>query len=197
MKRSTLGAMRAFTIVELLVVVGIISVLTAIAVPNMIDAQTRAKVARTESDLRSLATAIEAYRVDDVSYPKVELFTTFSRRLAYFTTPVAYISTSPEDPFYKFSLTGFGGLDANYIYCSGNIYFGNAALYNNPAYFGAVYSVAGRGPDQELLYGGYCMAHPQAMSTGAHLRGAYDPTNGTVSEGDIIRLSSSTLGSTP
>jgi prepilin-type N-terminal cleavage/methylation domain-containing protein len=54
----------AFTLIELLIVVAIIAILAAIAVPNFLEAQTRAKVSRVQSDFRSLATAIEAYTVD-------------------------------------------------------------------------------------------------------------------------------------
>jgi type II secretory pathway pseudopilin PulG len=49
----------------LLIVVAIIAILAAIAVPNFLEAQTRAKVSRTHADMRSLATALEAYAVDN------------------------------------------------------------------------------------------------------------------------------------
>ena len=55
---------RAFTLIELLIVVAIIAILAAIAVPNFLEAQVRAKVSRVKSDMRSLATAIETYRID-------------------------------------------------------------------------------------------------------------------------------------
>jgi prepilin-type N-terminal cleavage/methylation domain-containing protein len=60
---------KAFTLIELLIVVAIIAILAAIAVPNFLEAQTRAKVSRVKSDIRSLATAIEAYRIDHNVYP--------------------------------------------------------------------------------------------------------------------------------
>jgi len=55
---------RGFTLIELLIVVAIIAILAAIAVPNFLEAQVRSKVARVKSDLRTLATAQEAYFVD-------------------------------------------------------------------------------------------------------------------------------------
>ena len=58
-----------FTLIELLIVVAIIAILAAIAVPNFLEAQIRAKVSRAYSDMRSLATAIESYCVDTNKYP--------------------------------------------------------------------------------------------------------------------------------
>ena len=53
-----------FTLIELLVVIAIIGILAAIAVPNLLNAVQRGKQKRTMSDMRALATAIEAYAVD-------------------------------------------------------------------------------------------------------------------------------------
>src|SRR5690349_15764472 len=60
---------RAFTLIELLIVVAIIAILAAIAVPNFLEAQTRSKVSRTKADMRSVTTAIESYAVDNNKYP--------------------------------------------------------------------------------------------------------------------------------
>jgi prepilin-type N-terminal cleavage/methylation domain-containing protein len=60
---------KAFTLIELLIVVAIIAILAAIAVPNFLEAQTRAKVARIQSDQRTYATALETYYIDNNSYP--------------------------------------------------------------------------------------------------------------------------------
>ena len=62
------GMKRGFTLIELLIVVAIIAILAAIAVPNFLEAQTRSKVARIKADQRSVATALEAYHVDGNKY---------------------------------------------------------------------------------------------------------------------------------
>ncbi len=55
---------RAFTLIELLIVIAIILILIGIALPNFLEAQTRAKVVRESSDMKSLATAIESLRLE-------------------------------------------------------------------------------------------------------------------------------------
>lgn len=60
---------KAFTLIELLIVVAIIAILAAIAVPNFLEAQVRAKVSRAVSDMRTLTTGIEVYFTDHNKYP--------------------------------------------------------------------------------------------------------------------------------
>jgi len=60
---------KGFTLIELLIVVAIIGILAAIAVPNFLNAQVRAKVARAVSDMKTLETALEMYRLDTNGFP--------------------------------------------------------------------------------------------------------------------------------
>jgi type II secretion system protein G len=89
---------RGFTLVELLVTVAIISLLAAIAFPNFLEAQIRAKTAVAKNDLRTIATALEAYHVDNGSYPETYM-TPRWQRFQCLTTPIAYMSRVPRDPF--------------------------------------------------------------------------------------------------
>lgn len=65
MKRNQKG----FTLIELLIVVAIIGIIVAIAIPNLLNAIQRAKQKRTMADMRSAGTAAEAYAVDFNHYP--------------------------------------------------------------------------------------------------------------------------------
>ena len=88
---------RAFTLVELLVVIAVIAILAAIAIPNFLEAQTRAKVTRAKADLRVIAEALESYHVDHGRYPPAagvgphhtssHFANPVSRRLIPLTTP--------------------------------------------------------------------------------------------------------------
>jgi len=80
-----------FTLIELLIVIAIIGILAAIAIPNLLNAVQRGKQKRTMSDMRTLATAIEAYAVDNNLYPPASCPT---GTWAASNTPVVLGSTS-------------------------------------------------------------------------------------------------------
>jgi type II secretion system protein G len=86
MRRSENG----FTLIELLIVVAIIGIIAAIAIPNLLNAIDRGKQKRTMADLRSLGTAVESYAVDNNVYPVAATVAALQTSV----TPI-YIKTMP------------------------------------------------------------------------------------------------------
>lgn len=88
-----------FTLIELLIVVAIIGILAAIAVPNFLNAQLRAKIAKAESEMRNTDVALESYQLDNNKYPGWYGGQSCINRLTPLTTPIAYMGSVPIDPF--------------------------------------------------------------------------------------------------
>jgi type II secretion system protein G len=59
---------KGFTLIELLIVVVIIGILAAIAIPKFANTKQKAYIASMKTDLRNLVTAEEAYFADSVKY---------------------------------------------------------------------------------------------------------------------------------
>ena len=87
---------RAFTLIELLIVVAIIGILAAIAVPNFMNARVKAAIARVEADMKATRDALEMYRLDFGKYIKT---LSGASDIVQLTTPIAYLTSMPKDYF--------------------------------------------------------------------------------------------------
>jgi len=180
---------RAFTLIELLIVVAIIAILALIAVPNFLEAQTRAKVSRVKADLRNIRVGLEAYRVDSNEYPGVFPPDLMGERWAQLSTPVAYLTGGFVDPFGRKETESYpGAFDSNnpeghYDYWTYKAATGNytAPPYDFPPHARFLWQVRSLGPDRWRDAG---ITYPSGPKMGFVID--YDPSNGTVSRGDIM-----------
>jgi len=186
----------AFTLIELLIVVAIIAILAAIAVPNFLEAQVRSKVSRTKSDMRTVALPLEAYAVDANHYPPdvTDGVNTFMGRLMHLTTPVAYISNLPENFFAE--NVALSTLNISRPYREGGLITGRVI---RPIVFD--YAKFDEGYDSVAVWERFsqngrvvkwALDSPGPLINDLRFLGftgltVYDPTNGTVSRGQIIR----------
>jgi type II secretion system protein G len=197
---------KGFTLIELLIVVAIIAILAAIAVPNFLEAQVRSKVSRTLADMRTMRTGLESYYVDNNRYPETDQGIVAANNAASprraqirLTTPIAYITSLPSSPwkeiygspdpvndpkiatrlvsylYIRRFLTDPAVTDPNWI-GDRRAYVTQASSNSNPRHVTGEWQMKSVGPDNV----------DNIQTEGAANARLYDPTNGTVSNGDIV-----------
>ncbi|MCX7719266.1 MAG: type II secretion system GspH family protein [Candidatus Sumerlaeaceae bacterium] len=188
-----LSGARAFTLVELIVVVAILILLAGLGSGNYMDALARARTARVKSEFRTLAGAIEAYTVDHNRPPRMAHWR-FYRDEAFdrygdvpvngvsskcLTTPVAYIGRSPmPDPF-MLAVSAAPMDERFYTYHDMTEYVlrvPESSFWPRAREFYGEWRLMSVGPD---------LRFDHLFANSAQL--PYDPTNGLFSAGNIIR----------
>ncbi len=204
-------ARKGFTLIELLIVIAIIAILALIAVPNFLEAQTRAKVSRVYGDMRSLSTALESYRIDHSAFPlcigRGGAVSSWGSggisQVTMLTTPQQYItSVDLADPFVPNNtehdefgwVLGQQGLAYSIHYV--NIRHWLDYNPNVPKNHWSEWVLASQGPDKRKgpdptnrvsdWWVAYYADTSMDPTNGKFSAWKYSPTNGTTSNGDIL-----------
>ncbi|MCG3199851.1 MAG: hypothetical protein GHCLOJNM_04379 [bacterium] len=206
---------RGFTLIELLIVIAIILILIAIALPNFLEAQIRSKIAHVRQEMRTLTTATESYRVQwnmrepKTDMPGLSIAGTYSEWWGFashlLTTPIRFLTELPFEPFTDDYTIGFwralSGAESDPPY---TVIRNTAIAASWP-----IGSVVTNNPEVQQKAGGpvpiselwntsakhsafiyYSSGADRVDSTVWGTPQFYSPTNGTVSFGDIYEFGS-------
>lgn len=179
---------QAFTLIELLIVVAIISILAGLALVNFLEAQTRAKLSRALADMASEATALESYRVDTNHYPAYDSDRDGQEDVYIpyrLTSPIPYLNGIPTDPFNLENL--IPGVERTEQYRDREADLAPSppfaptgkvlrAMYPGQSLEAREWVLFSWGPDRE-----------SSTDEGGTPQPLYDPTNGTLSKGEVAR----------
>jgi len=192
---------KGFTLIELLIVVAIIAILAAIAVPNFLEAQMRAKVMKTVADMRTVANAISMYELDHHQFPITQNVSrntgwvidylrregsSFNHMGNLLSTPVTYISEVPYDYFNTTGRHAFNftpGRRTSYVFSGVPLGAPTSFLQKwwdlmDNVQFQWNWFMESCGPD---LVWWENWGSQEGKNTFY-----YDPTNGTISKGQIV-----------
>ena len=177
---------KGFTLIELLVCVAIIAILATIAIPNFLEAQTRAKVSRVKADIKAVALAMEAYATDNNAYPYCNPAAdhAYLPDIWMLSTPVAYITNLPLDIFPREKADQRERYYRYYPIAYWRLFYPELELRNWN------WILMSNGPDlrtditrenaEDAIAGDFWML--------------YDPSNGSISRGDIWATNESLKG---
>jgi prepilin-type N-terminal cleavage/methylation domain-containing protein len=182
---------RGFTLIELLIVIAIILILIAIALPNFLEAQVRAKITKSRGEMRTLGIAMDSYYLDWKIYPPDHDPNDLSQKgFNQLTSPIAYITELPQEPFAQRSGMISEAGEFTYEMGSTGLKPFVAAAGLNPLYNIHAYNIESFGPDVDDDWSGnddwpFCGSGGNPCVSGGCNWMNYSPTNGTKSNGDL------------